>query len=286
MNDQIRRIEKALDRFLPETDALYKTVTDAMRYSLLNGGKRVRAVLALEFCKLCGGTEEEAMPFACAVEMVHAYSLIHDDLPCMDNDDMRRGRPSCHRQFDEATALLAADALVTAAFEAVANAPLPAESRAEAAAVLAKAAGARGMLYGQELDKRFEREPAGEAQLLELHRHKTGALILAAVQMGCAAAADAGAVRTPLEQYASEIGLVFQIVDDVLDVTSDAATLGKPIGSDAENGKTTFVSLYGPDGARRLAAQHNDAALAALAPLGEAADFLRQLACGLLERRK
>ena len=286
MNDQIRRIEKALDRFLPETDALYKTVTDAMRYSLLNGGKRVRAVLALEFCKLCGGTEEEAMPFACAVEMVHAYSLIHDDLPCMDNDDMRRGRPSCHRQFDEATALLAADALVTAAFEAVANAPLPAESRAEAAAVLAKAAGARGMLYGQELDKRFEREPAGEAQLLELHRHKTGALILAAVQMGCAAAADAGAVRTPLEQYASEIGLVFQIVDDVLDVTSDAATLGKPIGSDAENGKTTFVSLYGLDGARRLAAQHNDAALAALAPLGEAADFLRQLACGLLERRK
>lgn len=286
MNDQIRRIEKALDRFLPETDALYKTVTDAMRYSLLNGGKRVRAVLALEFCKLCGGTEEEAMPFACAVEMVHAYSLIHDDLPCMDNDDMRRGRPSCHRQFDEATALLAADALVTAAFEAVANAPLPAESRAEAAAVLAKAAGARGMLYGQELDKRFEREPAGEAQLLELHRHKTGALILAAVQMGCAAAADAGAARTPLEQYASEIGLVFQIVDDVLDVTSDAATLGKPIGSDAENGKTTFVSLYGLDGARRLAAQHNDAALAALAPLGEAADFLRQLACGLLERRK
>ena len=250
------------------------------------GGKRVRAVLVLAACRLAGGSAEAAADYAAALEMLHCYSLIHDDLPCMDNDDMRRGRPSCHRQFDEATALLAADALVTAAFEAVANAPLPAESRAEAAAVLAKAAGARGMLYGQELDKRFEREPAGEAQLLELHRHKTGALILAAVQMGCAAAADAGAVRTPLEQYASEIGLVFQIVDDVLDVTSDAATLGKPIGSDAENGKTTFVSLYGLDGARRLAAQHNDAALAALAPLGEAADFLRQLACGLLERRK
>lgn len=276
------RLQTLCDRYLPAA----ARISQAARYSLLGGGKRVRAVLVLAACRLAGGSAEAAADYAAALEMLHCYSLIHDDLPCMDNDDMRRGRPSCHRQFDEATALLAADALVTAAFEAVANAPLPAESRAQAAAVLAKAAGARGMLYGQELDKRFERESAGEAQLLELHRHKTGALILAAVQMGCAAAADAGAVRTPLEQYASEIGLVFQIVDDVLDVTSDAATLGKPIGSDAENGKTTFVSLYGPDGARRLAAQHNDAALAALAPLGEAADFLRQLACGLLERRK
>ena len=266
------RLQTLCDRYLPAA----ARISQAARYSLLGGGKRVRAVLVLAACRLAGGSAEAAADYAAALEMLHCYSLIHDDLPCMDN----------HRQFDEATALLAADALVTAAFEAVANAPLPAESRAEAAAVLAKAAGARGMLYGQELDKRFERESAGEAQLLELHRHKTGALILAAVQMGCAAAADAGAVRTPLEQYASEIGLVFQIVDDVLDVTSDAATLGKPIGSDAENGKTTFVSLYGLDGARRLAAQHNDAALAALAPLGEAADFLRQLACGLLERRK
>ena len=275
------RLQTLCDRYLPAA----ARISQAARYSLLGGGKRVRAVLVLAACRLAGGSAEAAADYAAALEMLHCYSLIHDDLPCMDNDDMRRGRPSCHRQYDEATALLAADALVTAAFEAVANAPLPAESRVEAAAVLAKAAGARGMLYGQELDKRFEREPAGEAQLLELHRHKTGALILAAVQMGCAAA-GAGPVRQALERYAGEIGLVFQIVDDVLDVTADAEMLGKPIGSDAENGKTTFVSLYGLEGARALAETHNRAALSALEPLGKDADFLRELACELLARNK
>ena len=286
MNDQIRRIEKALDRFLPETDALYKTVTDAMRYSLLNGGKRVRAVLALEFCKLCGGTEEEAMPFACAVEMVHAYSLIHDDLPCMDNDDFRRGKPSCHKAFDEATALLAGDVLLTEAFEAAAGAPVSAEARAKAVAALSHGAGSAGMVLGQELDLAAEAAAVDEAALRRVHRHKTGALINAAVQMGAAAAGASEEDCRQLERFAFDLGLVFQIVDDVLDVTSTAEELGKPIGSDAENEKTTFVTLYGASGAMELARRLNGEACEQLnAAYGANSAFLTALARQLLERR-
>lgn len=277
-----KHLKDLCDRYLPDV----ARISQAARYSLLGGGKRVRAVLVLSACELAGGNTDAAADYAAALEMLHCYSLIHDDLPCMDNDDMRRGRPSCHKQYDEATALLAADALVTAAFEVIANAPLSAQSRVRTAAVLAKAAGARGMLYGQELDKRFETETATEEQLLQLHRHKTGALILAAVQMGCSAADAPETLQRPLEQFAREIGLVFQIVDDVLDVTSSTEVLGKPVGSDSENGKTTFITLYGLEGARALAGQHNDAALRALAPLGEKAEFLRKLATGLLIRNK
>ena len=204
-------------------------------------------------------------------------------MPSMDNDDYRRGRLSCHKQYGEATALLAADALVTAAFEAVANAPTPQKSRVQAAAHLAKAAGARGMLYGQELDKHYETVHASES---ELHAHKTGALIIAGVDLGCDAAQADDALRTALQHYAAELGLVFQIVDDILDVTATTEELGKPVGSDAENDKTTFITLYGLEGARSLAKQHNDAALAALADLGPEADFLREMAVKLLTRSK
>lgn len=183
--------------------------------------------------------------------MLHCYSLIHDDMPCMDNDDYRRGRLSCHKQYGEATALLAADALVTAAFEAVANAPTHPQSRVQAAAHLAKAAGARGMLYGQELDKHYETVHASESELLELHAHKTGALIIAGVDLGCDAAQADDALCTVLQHYAAELGLVFQIVDDILDVTATTEELGKPVGSDAENDKTTFITLYGLEGARQ-----------------------------------
>lgn len=276
------RLRTLCDRFLPEQ----AEISRAARYSLLGGGKRVRAILVLAACELAGGDLSAAADYAAALEMLHCYSLIHDDLPCMDNDDFRRGRPSCHRQYSESTALLAADALVTAAFEVIANAPLSAESRVQAAAILARGSGARGMLYGQELDKHFEHNRASVEELLSLHRHKTGALILAGVQLGCAAAVASESLREPLETYAREIGLVFQIVDDILDVTSSTETLGKPVGSDAENDKTTFVTLYGLDGAQEMAKQHNDSALAALAPLGEKADFLRNLAQNLLVRNK
>lgn len=277
-----QRLETLCDAYLPAGRA----ICDAARYSLLGGGKRIRAVLTLAACELCTGSAEPALDYACALEMLHCYSLIHDDLPCMDNDDFRRGRPSCHKQYGEATALLAADALVTAAFEVVANAPLCAESRAEAAAVLAKAGGARGMLYGQELDKHFETVKASESELLQLHAHKTGALIVAAVELGCAAAGETGAKREALRRYAAEIGLVFQIVDDMLDVTSTTQELGKPVGSDAENDKTTFITLYGLQGAGEKARTRNAAALAALEPLGENAEFLRILAQELLTRKK
>ena len=277
-----QRLEVLCDAYLPAGRA----ICDAARYSLLGGGKRIRAVLTLAACELCTGSAEPALDYACALEMLHCYSLIHDDLPCMDNDDFRRGRPSCHKQYGEATALLAADALVTAAFEVVANAPLSPESRAEAAAVLAKAGGARGMLYGQELDKHFETVKASESELLQLHAHKTGALIVAAVELGCAAAGETGAKREALRRYAAEIGLVFQIVDDMLDVTSTTQELGKPVGSDAENDKTTFITLYGLQGAGEKARTRNAAALAALEPLGENAEFLRILAQELLTRKK
>ena len=270
------------DVYLPQ-DA---EIGQAARYSLLGGGKRVRAVLTLAACALGGATAEQALDYACALEMLHCYSLIHDDLPCMDDDDFRRGRPSCHKQYGEATALLAADALVTAAFEVIANAALPAQSRVQAAAVLAKAGGARGMLYGQELDKRYETQPAGEEQLRALHAHKTGALIVAAVELGCLAAGADDALRAALARYAAELGLVFQIVDDILDVTATTAELGKPAGSDASMDKTTFVTLYGLEGARALAEDHNRAALDALQGFGEEAAFLRVLADDLLQRKK
>lgn len=277
-----QRLGELSARYLPAASR----IGQAAQYSLLGGGKRVRAVLTLASCQLAGGDPAKAADYAAALEMLHCYSLIHDDLPCMDNDDTRRGRPSCHRQFDEATALLAADALVTAAFEVIAAAPLPAGSRVAAAAHLSCAGGARGMLYGQELDKHYETVRATEAQLLELHAHKTGALIAAGVELGCDAADAPEITRAALIRYARELGLVFQIVDDILDVTSTTEQLGKPVGSDAANEKTTFITLYGPEGARRLAADHNEAALAALAPLGEPAEFLREMARELLRRDK
>ena len=250
--------------------------------------KRVRAVLTLAACQLAGADAADALDYACALEMLHCYSLIHDDMPCMDNDDFRRGRPSCHKQFGEATAMLAADALVTAAFEVLAHAKCSAESRIEAVQLLAKGGGDRGMLYGQELDKHFETVRAGEAELLNLHAHKTGALIIAAVELGCAAAGvrpDTD-TRKALVRYAAELGLVFQIVDDILDVTSTTEELGKPVGSDADNDKTTFITLYGLQGAHEEAERHNAAALAALDALGPGADFLRLMAAELLERKK
>ena len=219
------RLAELCDTYLPQQS----TLGQAARYSLLGGGKRVRAVLTLAACQLCGADAADALDYACALEMLHCYSLIHDDMPCMDNDDFRRGRPSCHKQFGEATALLAADALVTAAFEVIANAKFSAESRIEAVQLLSKGGGDRGMLYGQELDKRFETMRASESELLELHAHKTGALIIAAVELGCAAAgvkADT-AIRKSLVRYAAEVGLVFQIVDDILDVTSTTEELGR-----------------------------------------------------------
>ena len=286
LEEKTREAESIIAAYLPKEEGFAKKLAKAMNYSMTAGGKRLRPLLLQESFRLFGGTGEAVKPFMAAMEMIHTHSLIHDDLPAIDNDDYRRGRLSCHKQYGEATALLAADALVTAAFEAVANAPTHPQSRVQAAAHLAKAAGARGMLYGQELDKHYETVHASESELLELHAHKTGALIIAGVDLGCDAAQADDALCTALQHYAAELGLVFQIVDDILDVTATTEELGKPVGSDAENDKTTFITLYGLEGARSLAKQHNDAALAALADLGPEADFLREMAVELLTRSK
>lgn len=275
-------LQDACLAFLPKESEVGR----AARYSLLGGGKRVRGVLVLAVCDMLAGQPADAAGFAAAVEMLHCYSLIHDDLPCMDNDDMRRGRPSCHKAFGEATALLAGDLLLTEAFEAIASAELPEKARVQAAAALGRGAGSRGMVWGQELDLKYEALAATEEQLRLIHRNKTGALINAAVQMGAAAAAASAEDCAALEQYAFDLGLVFQIVDDVLDVTSTEAELGKPIGSDAENGKTTFVTLYGVQGAMELAQRVNEANCARMQRhFGEKAQFLLSMAQALLERR-
>ena len=261
-------LEKACGRFLPEESEVCR----AARYSLMGGGKRIRAVLVLSVCDMLGGSMQAAQQFAAAVEMLHCYSLIHDDLPCMDNDDRRRGRPSCHKAFSEATAMLAGDVLLTEAFETVANAPADASVCVQAARALGAGAGSRGMVYGQELDLKYEALAATEDQLRLIHRNKTGALINAQ----CRA----------LEQYAYGLGLVFQIVDDVLDVTSTPEQLGKPIGSDSENGKTTFVTLYSAEGAMKLAHDLNQETCTELhRNFGEKAAFLEQLAQQLLVRK-
>ena len=249
-------LEDACAKFLPEESEVCR----AARYSLLGGGKRIRAVLVFSVCDMLGGDPQTARAFSAAVEMLHCYSLIHDDLPCMDNDDLRRGRPSCHKAFGEACV--------------------------QAAKALGLGAGSRGMVYGQELDLKYEALAATEEQLRLIHRNKTGALINAAVQMGAAAAgADADQCRA-LEAYAYGIGLVFQIVDDVLDVTSTPEQLGKPIGSDSENGKTTFATLYGVEGAMALAQRVNEKTCSALREtFGEKSAFLEQLAQQLLTRK-
>ena len=274
-----------LSRVCEARDADFAVLTDAMAYSLLAPrAKRVRPALVLEFSRLFGGKDEAALPLAAAVEMVHTYSLIHDDLPCMDNDDLRRGRPTCHKAFDEATALLAGDALLTGAFEVIAAAPLaPAQIR-DAVAELAHAAGAFGMIGGQVMDLAGEGTLLPIEKLYKLHRNKTGALIVAAARLGAIAAGVSvrDARMDAVTRYAEGVGLVFQIVDDVLDVTADAETAGKSVRSDAD--KTTFMRYYAPADALALAERINGEAKAALCEIQNTA-FFTEFADSLLGRR-
>ncbi len=248
-------IENKLNELLPESGERYSSAVNAMRYSLLSGGKRIRPILLLEFYSLFGGRAEGALNFAAAIEMIQTYSLIHDDLPCMDNDDMRRGRPSCHKAFGYDTALLAGDALLTHAFFAAANAAdIPPERVSRAISVLAQKAGIYGMVGGQVMDLDFEKNGANGEELTAMYIKKTSCLLEAAAMCGAVlAGADEETVKKA-EEYAENLGLAFQITDDILDCTADEKTLGKPIGSDKKNGKTTFVTLLGLDGAKQKAA--------------------------------
>lgn len=261
---------------------------DAMNYSLLAGGKRIRPVLMLETCRLCGGEPEHILPFAGAIEMIHTYSLIHDDLPCMDDDDLRRGRPTNHKVYGEATAVLAGDALLTAAFEWMLDPAvgLPPQRVLEAAGVLARAAGAQGMVGGQVLDMAGEGHAMGLTEVEELQRLKTGALIRAAAEMGCVLAGGSEAQRDAVCRYAERLGLAFQIQDDILDVVGDEATLGKPVGSDAKSEKNTFVTLKGLEECHHLVDKLTDEAVEALSLFGEEGESLCWLARSLASREK
>ena len=279
--------EKALEKYLPESKEEYKIVADAMRYSLLGGGKRIRAALCLEFCRVCGGNTEDALPFACAVEMIHAYSLIHDDLPCMDNDDMRRGKPSCHKAFTEDMALLAGDALQPLAFETIFTAKnVKPENIIRAANVLAKAAGYNGMVGGQVLDLDAEGKEISYQTLLNIETLKTGALISSACEMGCIVADADDEKIAAAKSYAAKIGRVFQMIDDVLDVTADEEELGKPVGSDEENLKTTYVSMFGIEKTCQMAEELTNEAINDLKVFGDEAEMLKELAILLLHRKK
>lgn len=249
-------VEAALPGYLPREENLQKTVQEAMAYSLLGGGKRIRAVLCLACCRFCGGSVEEAMPFACALEMVHAYSLIHDDLPCMDDDDLRRGKPSCHIQFGEAMAVLAGDGLLTLGFETMLGqyftGKYPPQRVVKAAAELARAIGSKGMIGGQVIDIEHEGKPITGEELNLLHSLKTGALIRASAKIGCIIAGASDDVIARADQYAKNLGLAFQITDDLLDITATEETLGKPIDSDKESQKTTYATLYGLEKSRKI----------------------------------
>ncbi len=263
------KIERKLEEVLLFAPAEYIELIDAMRYSLLSGGKRIRPLLLLRFFALCGGTNDGALSFAAALEMIHTYSLIHDDLPTMDNDDMRRGRPSCHKAFGEATALLAGDALLTMAFSVAAKTKgiLP-ERVVKAIAELSDCAGTHGMVAGQVMDLRFEQETPSLEALTEMVRNKTGRLLEAAAAIGCILAGAEEETVALARKYALSVGLAFQMIDDVLDQTADEAVLGKPVGSDQKNGKTTFVTLLGLEETKKRAAAFTEKALAVLDEMG------------------
>lgn len=258
----------------------------AMAYSLENGGKRIRPMLTLEFCRVCGGDFMKALPLAIGVEMIHTYSLVHDDLPCMDDDDMRRGKPSSHKVFGYANALLAGDSLLTHAFETVLSAAeLSGDIKARAGLELAKAAGCSGMIAGQVMDLANEGKKASLDEVKATDKRKTGELIRVSALLGCiAAGADEEKIKAA-ENYCDNIGLAFQIVDDILDVTSDEETLGKPIGSDSEKEKSTYVSLLGLEESSRYAAELTEKAKKSLEIFGSEGEFLLELADRLSGRK-
>ncbi|HQU79021.1 MAG TPA: polyprenyl synthetase family protein [Azonexus sp.] len=281
------RVEAALARQLPAADSIPARLHDAMRYATLGGGKRVRPLLAFAAGELTGAAPEKLDVVACAVEMIHAYSLVHDDLPCMDDDVLRRGRPTCHVEFDEATALLVGDSLQTLAFELLVGQPLGQPARQlEMIALLAHASGSRGMAGGQAIDLGSVGKTLNQPELELMHALKTGALIRAAVLLGALAGQALSAdERSNLDRFAKRAGLLFQIVDDILDCTASTATLGKTAGKDEAADKPTYVSLLGLDAARAYADELRADALDALSIFGERAARLTQLADFICHRQ-
>ena len=289
MNDHYRELRDLTDARLQDLfaeDEPFARLNEAMRYSLLAGGKRLRPVLAMAFCEVCGAPAETALDPACALELLHTYSLIHDDLPCMDDDELRRGKPTNHIVFGEGTAVLAGDCLQAEAFGTILRSALPADRRAECARILADAVGLDGMCGGQFLDMQWEGKTLSEQELTEINSRKTGALIIAACQMGVAAAGGDEAMLESAAQFGAALGMAFQIRDDVLDVISTAEKLGKPIGSDAQECKNTYMALMGPDGCERTIARLTQHAKDVLSASFDDTEFLFAMADALSTREQ
>ncbi len=274
-------VDAAMDLFLPPTIESPASIHEAMRYSIFSGGKRLRPILCLAAAEACGGEIPPALAAACAVELIHTYSLVHDDLPAMDNDDLRRGRPTCHKVYGEAMAILCGDALLTEAFLILAKAPA---TTREMIAELAEASSSRKLIGGQVLDLEGEGKKLNHAELVKIHSAKTAALLTAALRLG-AMSADAGALKLEaLTRFGENLGLAFQVIDDILDVTQSTELLGKTAGKDQAVEKATYPAILGLNGSQREAAQLTQAALDALKPLGKKATRLAEIAKQLLSR--
>ena len=287
MQRELRRCQAAVDERLSEffiEDVSYSRLLESMRFSMLAGGKRIRAALCIKFCEAAGGTMDDALDAACAIEMLHTYSLIHDDLPCMDDDDMRRGKPSNHIQFGEFTATLAGDALQAAAFKTLIGSNLPASAVVKMAQILADAAGPHGICGGQYLDLSGEGKALTLDELGDIHGMKTVALISAAARIGVVAAGGTPAQIEAAGSYADAVGLAFQARDDLLDLTATVEELGKPAGSDIENNKTTLATLLGKDECENLIHRETGKAISALDGMFKDTEFLKWFATLLAKR--
>lgn len=284
LKDQRQRIDAGLNRYLPAIDSLPERLHQAVRYSVFAGGKRLRPILMLAACDAVGGDTEQVLPAACAMEMIHTYSLIHDDLPAMDDDDFRRGRPTCHKVYGDALAILAGDALLTEAFIQLSGMSGDKDACSRAMHIIARSAGSRGMVGGQVVDMESEGKEIDLPTLEYIHTHKTGALILASVQAGALLGGVDEADYEALTRYAEAAGLAFQVADDILDIVGDQELLGKDVGSDEARGKATYPALLGLKGARNRARELRDMALESLAGFGEEAEPLRQIAHYIIDR--
>jgi geranylgeranyl diphosphate synthase, type II len=288
-NNMVDLVNKALDSYLPEKDAPEKNVYNAMRYSLLCGGKRLRPVLALAVTEMLGGDIDETLPFACALEMIHTYSLIHDDLPAMDNDDYRRGRLTNHKVYGEAIAILAGDALLNYAIELMLEYTIKSgdclNQKLRTMEIIAKAAGTSGMIGGQVVDMESEGKTIPTDLLKFMHEHKTGAMIEASILSAAVLNNASQETLAHLTEYAESIGLAFQIKDDILDVEGDSITMGKKSGSDESNNKSTFVTIYGIEDSKKMLDSVTNSAIRAIDVFGEKGLFLKDLANYLVYRK-
>lgn len=285
-NEYKNLVDSKLSEFFNPSGLSYDGLLESMHYSLTAGGKRIRPTLVLEFCRISGGDIEKALPVACAIEMLHTYSLIHDDLPCMDNDDLRRGKPTNHVVYGECTATLAGDALQAEAFGTIARSELPAENKIACVEILADAVGSDGMCAGQYLDMVGESEILTESELDDINSRKTGALLIAACRMGVAAAGGSGEMLEAAAHYGACVGAAFQIRDDILDVISTSEELGKPVGSDAQEHKNTYMALLGEERCMEMVEKLTNNAKSALCGTFDDTKFLCDLADSMVTRRK